>query len=313
MDSCPSAAISDRGKSILSLECRGVDQPCCATFWRKNPRFQFTATSGILNVIFIVRNAWAEIAEFKGLDNAADKINLMRSMLQGYFEDAQRPVIFDKSRGWLAHMELAQMLLGRPPKVLVPVRDLREILCSFEKLWRRSRATGPTPQEEKFYFEFQTLEGRCNVLMREEQVVGIAYNRIRDALARGYASQMHFVPFERLTSDPRRTLTGIYQFLGEAPFAHDFDHVEQVTVEDDAVYNLKGLHEIRPKVEPAPIQAAQFSGSLPGSIRDPMCGTNLSVSCQPMPAYEQDHSLHRRHAPGRNIAAEQYSGTKPAL
>ena len=234
----------------------------------QNPRFQVTATSGILETLFIMRKNWEDILEFKapGLPpNTREKRNVMRAMLDGYFADSPgrggRPVVFDKSRSWLAHLEMAESILGRKAKVLVPVRDVREILSSFEKIWRKSRATGPTPHEQQFYREFQTVEGRCDVMMREDQVVGIAYTRVRDALVRGFRDRMHFVPFEHLTARPAEVLAGIYKFLGEEPFTHNFEHVEQVTSEDDTMYNLKGLHDIRPKVEPAPIQAPQVLGA----------------------------------------------------
>jgi sulfotransferase len=242
----------------------------------QNPRFQVTATSGILETLFIMRKSWNDIVEFKGLGgqhNSQTKLNVLRAMLEGYFADSKagggRPVVFDKSRSWLAHLELAEAILNRKAKMLVCVRDLREILSSFEKLWRASRATGPTPHEQQFYREFQTVEGRCDVMMREDQVVGIAYNRIRDALARGFRDRMHFIAFEQLTARPGEVVAGIYVFLGEAPFAHNFEHVEQVTSEDDSMYNLKGLHDIRPKVEPAPIQAAKVLGAAANKWKGP--------------------------------------------
>jgi sulfotransferase len=226
----------------------------------QNPRFQVTATSGILETLFILRKSWNEIVEFKGINNNKDKLNVLRAMLEGYFADAPRPVVFDKSRSWLAHLELAEAILDRKVKVLCCVRDLREVLSSFEKIWRLSRATGPTPHEQQFYREFQTVEGRCDVMMREDQVVGIAYNRIRDILARGLRDRIQFVPFEHLTVNPAKVLAGIYEFLSEQPFDHNFEHVEQVTTEDDTMYNLKGLHDIRPKVSPAPIQHTKILG-----------------------------------------------------
>jgi len=235
----------------------------------QNPRFQVTATSGILETLFIMRKSWNDIVEFKGLQNNKDKTNVIRAMLEGYFADAPRPVVFDKSRSWLAHLELAELLLQRKVKVLVCVRDLREILSSFEKLWRKSRATGPTPHEQQFYREFQTVEGRCDVMMREDQVVGIAYQRIRDALARGFRDRLHFIPFEQLTVKPAEVIDGIYTFLGEEPIKHNFEHVEQVTSEDDSMYNLKGLHDIRPKVEPAPIQHPKVLGAAADKWKGP--------------------------------------------
>ncbi len=63
---------------------------------------------------------------------------------------------------------------------------------------------------------------------------------------------MHFVRFEELTREPRRTLDAIYAFLGEEPFPHDFGHVAQVTSEDDRAYGPLDLHAIRGRVEPVP-------------------------------------------------------------
>jgi len=42
----------------------------------------------------------------------------------------------------------------------------------------------------------------------------------------------------------------IYQYLGVPEFAHNFDKIAQVTAEDDVVFGIPGLHDIRPKVEP---------------------------------------------------------------
>ena len=41
----------------------------------------------------------------------------------------------------------------------------------------------------------------------------------------------------------------MYKFLEEPEFKHDFDNVEQVTWEDDSVHGIKGLHDIRKKVQ----------------------------------------------------------------
>ena len=51
--------------------------------------------------------------------------------------------------------------------------------------------------------------------------------------------------------------------LGEAPFAHDYEHVEQLTFEDDYAYGFKDLHKIRAKVEPqAPSWPKTFDESV---------------------------------------------------
>ena len=216
----------------------------------QNPRFHATSTSGVMDVMFSVRNQWDRLIEFKASPNEPAKIRVMRGNLENFYEDIDKPIIFDKSRAWLANLEMAEEVLGYKAKVIVPVRDMRDVLASFEKRWRDTASTSQIGQESQFYFEFQTAQGRADVWMRPEQPVGVAYNRITDAMQRGFKDRMFLVDFDDLTRNPKQALEQIYTFLEEEPFEHNFDHVEQVTYENDAVHGIKDLHKIRSKVEP---------------------------------------------------------------
>ena len=234
--------ISGMPRSGSQLLCNILNQ---------NPRFHVSGTSGILDVIFSVRNNWDELIEFKANPNEEAKKRVLRGILDNYYADVERPVIINKSRGWLAYLELAEMILERPAKVIVPVRDIRDILASFEKLWRKGVATRQIAQERENYFQWQTVEGRCEVWASKDQPVGLAYNRIRDALARGFHNRMFFIRYEDLTKRPVHVFAKLYEFLGEESFVHDFENVQQVIWEHDNVYGLGGnLHTIRSKVEP---------------------------------------------------------------
>jgi sulfotransferase len=227
----------------------------------QNPRFHVTGTSGIMDVIFGIRNTWDKHVEFQASPDEDAKLRVMRGILDSFYGNIDKPVIFDKSRGWLSLLEMAETILGQKAKVLVPVRDLREILASWEKLWRETSKTRQRVEEQAFYYEFQSVEGRCDVWVRGDQPIGLAFNRIKDALQRGFRDRMHFVHFEKLTANPDKTLRAIYEFLGEEPFQHDFNDVKQVTWENDAVYGIKGLHDIRSKVEPVKPQYFQIIGA----------------------------------------------------
>jgi len=230
----------------------------------QNPRFSATPTSGIIEIVEMVRNRWNRIVEFQAAPNEEAKLRVMKWVLDGFFDDpkSDRPVVFDKNPGWLAALEMAEAILDRKAKVLVPVRDVRDVLAEFERLWRRNAATWELPQEHANYYKWQTVEGRCEIWMSANQAVGLAYNRVQDALARGFTDRMHFVEYEELTRRPGDVMKGIYEFLEESPFDHDFDNVEQVTKEDDHRYGIPGLHEIRRKVEPAAPQWPKYLGNM---------------------------------------------------
>ncbi len=220
----------------------------------QNPRFHTTSTSGVMDLMFIIRNNWNNLVEFQATPNEAAKVRVLRGILENFYSDIDKPIIFDKSRGWISVIEMVEGVLGHKIKVIVPVRDVRDVLASFEKLWRITSETKQIKQEKDNYIKFQTIEGRTDVWMQNNQPLGIAYNRVKDAVTRGYKDRMLFVDFDKLTSDPKGQMKRIYDFLGEEPFAHNFDHVEQVTWEDDSVHGFVGLHNIRSKVEPKPAQ-----------------------------------------------------------
>lgn len=222
----------------------------------QNPQFHATATSGILEILVGVRNQWDQVVAFKAAPNDTARRDVLSSILHGYFHSVPHPVVFDKSRGWLGHIEMLEMIgehiTGKrtKAKLLVPVRDIRDVLASFEKLYRANKGERATPGEKEYPIQFQTVEGRCEVWAGAGGVVGSCYNRLRDAIARGYRDRLHLIEFEKLTAAPRATLQGIYDFLEQPYWEHDFEHVQQVTQEDDTEHGYKSLHDIRPAVRP---------------------------------------------------------------
>ncbi len=225
----------------------------------QNPRFYVTPTSGILDILVQVRNVWDKNEAFCAMDrkhSETTKRNVLNAILQAYFQNTDKTVCFDKNRIWPEYLEMASALLGGDEriKVIVTVRDLRDVLASFERVFRHTSALSQIPFEMSDLIRSKTSLGRIEFLLDNSQVVGRSYNVIRDAITRGWRERMHFVEYDQLTKNPKSVLEGIYDFLGEAAFLHDFENVEQITVEDDFFYGYKDLHVIRQQVRPQPPQ-----------------------------------------------------------
>ena len=226
-----------------------------ANILAQHPDIHVTGTSGLVDMLVLVRNAWDRLREFQAMDRPLSesvKANVLRGMVRGYFEHIDRPICIDKNRRWSEYLETAAALLGGRDrvKVVVTVRDVRDVLASFETLYRKTTALGQVPLEADRGAKFKTSLGRLEVLIEDERAVGRPYHALRDAITRGWRDRMHFVDYADLTEQPRETLRGVYRFLGEEPCEHDFNCVEQVIVEDDFAYGYKDLHVIRTRVEP---------------------------------------------------------------
>ena len=227
----------------------------------QNPRFYVTPTSGITDILVQVRNMWDKNLAFCAMGRRHSetlKKNVLKGILQSYFRHTDKSVCFDKSRSWPEYLEMLSAVLGDRDKVkvIIAVRDLRDVLASFEQAFRRTSALSQTPFEKDDPLKSKTTLGRMAYFLDNSQNVGYAYNAVRDAVTRGWLDCMHFVEYDQLTKNPKDTLEGIYDFLGETGFVHDFENVEQLTVEDDFFYGYKDLHVIRQQVRP---QTPQWS------------------------------------------------------
>lgn len=203
-------------------------------------------------MIFGARLNYTNNAEFKAQDDVAMKkafLAFSRAGMEAYFQSlTDKPYVVDKSRGWGVHFDLLQLIFGEEPKIICMVRDLRQILASLEKKFRQN------PDKYRPIESHANLSGTTTIkralLNLQTPPVGLALDRLMEVHQRGWAKKMLFLRFEDLTTEPAATLRKVYQYLGIPEFAHHFDKVNQVTQEDDAVFGIPGLHEIRPKVEP---------------------------------------------------------------
>jgi sulfotransferase len=220
----------------------------------QNPEMHSTPTSACHEALFVLRNAWGEWVEHKAAKSLANNLQPVLNATINAYHNTDRPVVIDKGRGWLSLIELAEFALDRKVKIIVPVRGIPQILSSFEKLHRKTQA-----KDQGDYFQAQTIQGRAEHLLGGEQVLGLAYNRLKDATMRGLGDRLCLVEFDDLTHNPKETLEDIYKFLELPNFKHDFTSVEQYTHEDDSVHGMD-LHTIRKDVKPIKDDSASVLG-----------------------------------------------------
>lgn len=233
----------------------------CNILAQNDSLFVSKATSGCHDVLFNVRNQWDKLIEHQaeGIDYEQLK-RVLQSILNSY-HSTNKTNIIDKGRGWLSLIEMTEFILGYSPKIIVPVRNISEILSSFEKLWRNSTGFSQWNFEQNDYFKAQTIEGRCDIWASAGQPVGLAYNRVKDAISRGYKNNLLFLEFDDITSKPSQALKRVYDYLELPYFQHNFNNVEQYTQEDDEkVHKIPNLHKIKSTVIPVPHDSEKILG-----------------------------------------------------
>ena len=228
----------------------------------QNPDFYVTPTSGLLELVFAARGNYTDSPEFKAQNSELMKkgfIGFCQKGMDGYFNAiTDKKYVMDKSRGWGIHYDFLNEIYPNP-KIVVMVRDLRDIFCSMEKNFRKSSLQA-NPILSHAEMRGTTTPKRIDI-WAQSQPVGLALERLQEILRQGLDRNMLFVKFEDLCLYPETELNRIYQFLELPYYAHDFDNIEQITVEDDEVYGVYGDHTIKQKLELPHSQAKKVLGA----------------------------------------------------
>jgi sulfotransferase len=227
----------------------------------QNPRFYCSATSGVMNLLTAARAQFSTAPMFKAQDATlmrAGFLGFCKRGLEGFYEGVtDKPVCVDKHRAWFHYYDWLDAFYPRP-KIVVCVRDLRAILSSMEKLFRKNRhLQDPADSEERM--NMTTVTNRLTHWLNSNPV-GLTVLRLMEALQTGTIRHFHVIRFEDLTAHPAATMRKVYAYLDEPYFEHEFDHVVQATREDDSQFVFYGDHRIREEVQPVPTDYDEVLG-----------------------------------------------------
>lgn len=164
----------------------------------------------------------------------SDQDALVSSIPAIYYRDVKATHIVDKCRSWTLppNMAMLRRYVTDDPKVIVLTRPVDEIVESFVRL-REANGWEGDPAEG-------LLDAGSEPIMR-------SLDGVRFAQESG-SGEFLFVEYADLIGDPQAQLDRIYEFCEWEPFTHDFGNVVNRHPEDDSVYGMTGMHDIRPRV-----------------------------------------------------------------
>lgn len=228
----------------------------------QNPDFYVTPTSGVLELIFSSRAQYTTSPEFKAQDPDLMKegfLNFCRQGMNGFYNAiTDKKYVIDKSRGWGIHYDFLNSIYP-DPKIIVMVRDLRDVFGSMEKNYRAN------PDKHNEILDWSKMQGtsvpkRVDI-WAQNPPIGMAIERLSEIFRMRLDKHMLFIKFEDLCLYPDFTMKQVYQYLNLPYFEHNFENIEQVTKEDDEVYGIFGDHKIRTKLEPVRSRSKELLGN----------------------------------------------------
>jgi sulfotransferase len=171
--------------------------------------------------------------QLKANDRETTRHDLISSIPHIYYKDISENIVVDKCRSWalLPNIQLLQKYVTEDIKMILLERPMEEIIKSFAKLYK---ANGVYEEEKMNEF----LVPNTEPIMR-------SFNGLKYAKNNNDKGQFLFISYKDLVTDTENTIHDIYEFCGWEWFEHDFSNVVNKYPENDEIYGLKGMHEVR--------------------------------------------------------------------
>jgi sulfotransferase len=224
-----------------------------AALLQQNPHFHAGMTSPVGSLFSALLRQMSQENETAVFIDDDQRARLLRACFEAYYADIHpEKLVFDTNRQWTTKLP-ALVELFPDMRMVCCVRDPAWIIDSVERLVRRNRF------EPSKIFNFDaggTVYSRAEGLSGGAGMLGFALNALREAVYGEHSDRLLLVRYETLTGNPRGTVAAIYGFIGEPPFAHDFDHIEPdyAAMEFDARLGAPGLHAVGSAVRFIPRQ-----------------------------------------------------------
>jgi len=209
---------------------------------QQNPVFHTDIVSPLRDIIKSIIYSFSACQTHMSIDEQ-HRIQTCKSVMHGFYEHVNKPIIFDTQRMWSADTDILEKLLP-DVKIVCCVRDIVPILNSFENQYHKSKFLAKVEYDSSYDFQAKRVENyfesvKLPVLSLYE---GIMKN----------PSYFHLVHYDDLVSKPRETLESIYKFLDQPFYDHDLENFHYENKIFDQFINFKDLHTVNGPIKQMP-------------------------------------------------------------
>ena len=216
---------------------------------QQNPKIFTTGTCALADVItdhVLIKSRYRESFQAMSTDQADSAMyGMIHGATKGWFEGlTNKPTVISKNRSWSNVFHLY-----KKSKYVVMVRDLRDIVDSFERLNNRILALHPYSDSNVFVPSMHVHE-KMKYYFSEPNSLSVPLQtevpRLMEVFGRNQNNVM-FIRYEDFTSNPIETLKDFYNFIEEDWYEHDLNNIDQSELfeHDHAYFRERTEHKIK--------------------------------------------------------------------
>lgn len=161
------------------------------------------------------------------------KKDIISALPKIYYNNTTKPIIIDKCRSWTlpANLQLIKEFITDKPKIIVMIRPLKEVVKSYI-----------------YINQMNNIKLNIDDLLSDnsEPIIRSLYG-VEFALKQN-SNEFIFIQYKDLIENTKETIEKIYDFCGLKHYKHQYTDIVNAHPENDNIYNMPGLHDIRSKI-----------------------------------------------------------------
>jgi sulfotransferase len=231
----------------------------------QNPEVYSSPNSPMCGMMFNLERSLIASEQYNAFPKPQVMSRTIMGVLDNYYSDIDKQFIIDKSREWAIQEHFAVLLRNLPyePKIVLTVRNITDILASFIYMVNQQPGNDNfidrAIQAGNVFNLYRSIDDiRCDHLMMPKGLIDNGLYGIAYAMLEENRQYFHIVEYEDLINKTSDTIDGVYSFLGVEKFAHDLSNIKNVTKENDEIYGVPGMHDVRESITKRPINKEQI-------------------------------------------------------
>lgn len=181
--------------------------------------------------------------------------NVMAGMGSLFYQQIEKPIVFDKSRGWGDVKSMPYLfMLNKNPKILFPIRPPLEILASFINIIKDkpNNFIDRYMAFEEFPIYRDLNDARCDWLMSSKGTLGSTIEVLANVIKQENKEIVHFIHYDKLITEPQQTMNKIYNFLELPQYEHNFASIKEAdSSNDEQAFGIRDLHKVSSTLTPS--------------------------------------------------------------
>lgn len=221
-----------------------------ASLLNQRPDVYVSTNSPVAQLMWETEQMIPRLEQYRANPNPTAAFGLVAGILPTYYADRAEPLVIDKCRAWgtPGNLRMLATYVTDDVRVICLTRPVIEVLASFVRLMHENP---PGSIFDKRLPEgYRPLDDRrCDALMAPGGEMDRSLWSVHNLRQPENADKALMVTYSELVDDALAVLRRAEAFLGLDPFDYATGDVRNLEPENDSVYGLAGMHEVRPTIE----------------------------------------------------------------